>query len=276
MNTIHNNGENDTSLNDSLKKVAHAYDQLPDEEPPELLDQAILNSAHRAVEKRPHWMKFGWLHGLTTAAVFVLTLSIIINQREQVPGFDDAIRVEESASLKREISGKKQTGADQPKDLRKVFKEGDPGPQLAPAKTPVSATTENEALEVSVGDHSPEPESRSRRSMTAQDSAPAKSDRADADKAINEKALEELMMDEADLSADAAEIQLISKQAQPATIGVIQPENAELQEQIDAEIEEQLLFIIKLKRSGDEAWLTQLEKFRQTYPDYPLPEELSD
>ena len=276
MNTIHNNGENETSLNDDLKKVGHAYDQLPNEEPPELLDQAILNSAQRAVEKKPHWMKFSWLHGLTTAAVVVLALSIIINQREQVPGFDDAIRIDETAVLKREKSGKKQTGAEQSKDLRKEFKEEDAGRQLIPAKAPVSPGAESEALEVSVADQPPEPESRLRRSMTAEDSGTAKSDRSDADMAVNEKALEEPMMDEADSSVDVAEYELMSKQAQPASIGATQPEDAGLQLQIDAEIEQQLLLIIKLKQSGDEAWIKQLENFRQTYPDYPLPEELSD
>ena len=72
MNTIHNNGENDKSLNEDLHRLGKAYGQLPHDQPPQLLDQAILNSAHRAVENKPHWMKFGWLHGLTTAAVFVL------------------------------------------------------------------------------------------------------------------------------------------------------------------------------------------------------------
>ena len=76
MNSIHNNGENDSSLNDDLVKLGHGYGQLQQDEPPELLDQAILNSAHRALEKKPHWMKFGWLHGLTTAAVFVLAFSL--------------------------------------------------------------------------------------------------------------------------------------------------------------------------------------------------------
>lgn len=270
MNTIHNNGENETSLNDDLKKVGHVYNQLPNEEPPELLDQAILNSAQRAVEKKPHWMKFSWLHGLTTAAVVVLALSIIINQREQMPVFDDAIRVEETAILKREKSRKKQTGAEQSKDLRKQVKQEEPNRQSIPANA------QGEALEVRVGDQSPEPESRLRHSMTAQDSAPAKSDRADADMAVNEKALEEPMMDEADLSDEVAEYELMSKQAQPASIGAIQPEDAGLKLQVDAEIEEQLLQIIKLKQSGDEAWIMQLEKFRQTYPDYPLPEALSD
>ena len=60
MNSIHNNGENDQSLSEGLDKLGRAYEHLPDDEPPELLDQAILNRAHRAVEKTPHWMTV-WL-----------------------------------------------------------------------------------------------------------------------------------------------------------------------------------------------------------------------
>ncbi|MGB5289970.1 MAG: hypothetical protein WBN41_00790 [Lysobacterales bacterium] len=276
MNTIHNNGENDKSLNDGIEKLGRAYDQLPNEEPPELLDQAILSSAHRAVEKKPHWMKFGWLHGLTTAAVVVLALSIIINQREQVPGFDDAIRVEVPAGPVREKAGKKRTGVDQVKDLSMELKEEDPGRQLIAPNAPVATAADNEALEVSAGDQPPEYESRVRRSMTAQDSAPAKTDRVDADKVISDMPLEEPMMDEAVLPGDAAEYQIMSKQPQPATIGAVQPEGAVLPVHTDAEIEEQLLSIIKLKQSGDKAWISKLEEFRQTYPDYPLPEALSD
>ena len=276
MNTIHNNGENDKSLNDGIEKLGRAYDQLPNEEPPELLDQAILSSAHRAVEKKPHWMKFGWLHGLTTAAVVVLALSIIINQREQVPGFDDAIRVEVPTGPVREKAGKKRTGVDQVKDLSMELKEEDPGRQLIAPNAPVATAADNEALEVSAGDQPPEYESRVRRSMTAQDSAAAKTDRVDADKVISDMPLEEPMMDEAVLPVDAAEYQIMSKQPQPATIGAMQPEGAVLPVQTDAEIEEQLLSIIKLKQSGDKAWISKLEKFRQTYPDYPLPEALSD
>ena len=112
MNTIHNNGENDKSLKDGLEKLGRVYDRLPNDEPPALLDQAVLNSAHRAVEKKPHWMKFGWLHGLSTAAVEVLALSIIINQRELVPGFDDAVSMEETTGPLRKTAGKKEV--DQP------------------------------------------------------------------------------------------------------------------------------------------------------------------
>ena len=123
MNTIHNNGENDKSLDDGMGKLSHAYGQLQHEEPPELLDQAILNSAHRAVEKRPHWMQFGWLHGLTTAAVFVLALSLIFNTREPVPDYESGMRLNEATGLQRDKAASKQSPDAQSDDPRKEMKE---------------------------------------------------------------------------------------------------------------------------------------------------------
>ena len=84
MNSIHNNGPDDKLLNDDIEKLDQAYQQLSSEEPPELLDHAILSSAHRAVEKNDHWLDFGWIHGLTTAVVVVLAVSIILTQRQPV------------------------------------------------------------------------------------------------------------------------------------------------------------------------------------------------
>ena len=108
--------------------------------------------------------------------------------------------------------------------------------------------------------------------MAAPDSLQVKPDRIDADKAVSEMVQEESNMDEVELPDDVAE----SKQPRAAIIGAVQPEDAVLAVQTDDEIEEQLLSIIKLKQSGDMNWVTQLEKFKQTYPDYPLPEELSN
>ena len=59
MNSNHKNGDNNTPFEDDLGKVSQAYRQMTAEEPPELLDQAILNKAHHAVEKQSHWMQFG-------------------------------------------------------------------------------------------------------------------------------------------------------------------------------------------------------------------------
>ena len=91
MNMHSQNGDNNSPLKDDLDNISRVYGQMDQDEPPELLDQAVLNRAHRAVEGKPHWMQFGWLHGLTTTAVFVLAFFIIMNQRESVPGEEDGI-----------------------------------------------------------------------------------------------------------------------------------------------------------------------------------------
>lgn len=91
MNMHSQNGNDNSPLKDDLDKISRAYGQMDQDEPPELLDQAVLNRAHRAVEGKPHWMQFGWLHGLTTTAVFVLAFFIIMNQREPVPVEEDGL-----------------------------------------------------------------------------------------------------------------------------------------------------------------------------------------
>ena len=88
MNSNHKNGEFNSSLEDDLDTIGQAYRDLGQEEPPALLDQAVLNSAHRAVEKQSHWMQFGWLHGLTTVAVVVLSFTIILQQEDPGPGLE--------------------------------------------------------------------------------------------------------------------------------------------------------------------------------------------
>ncbi len=275
MNTIHNNGENDNSLSDGLDKVGHAYSQLPHEEPPELLDQAILNSAHRAVEKKPHWIKFGWLHGLTTTAVFVLALSVIFNQREQVPDLDDRMRTSESIGLQRERAAKKQS-RDIQSDLRMEEKEENEVRQDKLKSAPVSAASPSEAMEIAVGEQVIEPASAGRRSMYAQDSLDNKKDSADNDVSGNVPVLEESLMDEADLMADTPELQVIAKEFRPATVAAPATSKIGASVEMDSVIEQKLLAIIKMKQSGDEAWITELEKFKQDYPDYPLPEDLAD
>lgn len=276
MNTIHNNGENDKTLNDDLEKLGRAYEQLSNEEPPQLLDQAILNSAHRAVEKKPHWMKFGWLHGLTTAAIAVIALSVVINQREQVPGFDDVIKVDEPAALMREKAGKKSHAEKQVEELRMEIKEEDAGRQDAAPIAPVPAARVNEAMEAAIGEQNAEAESRARRPVYAQDSLPAKSDSTGSDADIREMIVDESMMDDVDLAGDDPGSGIISKQLQPAAVAAMPATGFETSAETDADIEKRLLSIIKLKQSGDQAWITELNRFKQTYPDYPLPKELSD
>ena len=122
MNSHHNNGENDRSLNETLGKLGQSYAKLGQDEPPELVDMAILNSAHRALEKKPHWMKFGWLHGLTTAAVFVLALSVVIHQRESQPVNENGIDPGQFSRSRPESPEKLQSSEVQSGDSRQALK----------------------------------------------------------------------------------------------------------------------------------------------------------
>jgi len=121
MNSNHKNGENNTPLEDELGRISQAYERMEHEEPPELLDQAILSSAHRAVEKQPHWTQFGWLHGLTTAAVVVLAISIILRQSEPVPVYEDDTIGNEPMQIQLQKASKKESG-DPLMELRREMK----------------------------------------------------------------------------------------------------------------------------------------------------------
>ncbi len=278
MNSIHNNGENDKSLNEGLDKLSRVYGQLEQDEPPELLDQAILNSAHRAVEKKPHWMKFGWLHGLTTAAVFVLAFSIILDQRETAPGYEDALRSTETAVLQREKAAKKlsvgeskleysqQQGKEKEDELRLKVQQNMPA-----AAAPVSAEMESTPTEMAE-----QPASKSQRSLYVSDDASGKTDSDSKDAPAREQILEEAVMDEVDLMTAAPQAGAISKQASPAVATEPLASEVKSRARIETEAEQRLLAIIKLKQDGDDSWETELESFREDYPDYPLPIELTD
>jgi hypothetical protein len=64
--------------------LRQAWDKLPTREPPDLVDRAVLNRARAAVET-PHSSRpwsFGWPHALTTLAVIVLSVTLIVPLRE--------------------------------------------------------------------------------------------------------------------------------------------------------------------------------------------------
>lgn len=199
MNTIQNNGPEDNSLKDDLEKLGRDYQQLRSEEPPELLDQAVLNSAHRALERRAGWMDFGWIHGLTTAAVVVLALTIILTQRQPVPL--DEIGIVPAGELEEDTM---QVNA----------------PAAAPVAKRAIATLTAEP---------PPAESR----PAKVDTVTVDDGKSDADK------------------FEAERLQLPDEEAQ-------------------------LQAILKLKHAGNDKWKAELKLFIESYPDYPLPDELKN
>jgi len=69
-----------------LQPVERAYRQLGGDEPPRLLDQAVLNRARRAADRRRPWSwNLGWYHTLGTAAGVLLAVGVYLQMRDEVP-----------------------------------------------------------------------------------------------------------------------------------------------------------------------------------------------
>jgi hypothetical protein len=244
MNTHHTHGDNDKILDQDLEHLGQAYGALEQDTPPGLLDQAILNRAHRAVGKKPGWLQFGWLHGLTTAAVIVLAFSIVLNQREPIPVEESLILESSPALLRSEATGKgqaepaKDAGEIEFKALRTASEED---------VSQKSATSRKEALPAG--------------STLSVSSAP-------------QPAEVELREEAAPGATSTAHdtVDFLSVVA-PAAIQYDEQDAAE-NEQLDAE--QRLAEIISLKQAGDETWKAALDAFREQFPDYPLPAELED
>jgi len=281
MNSIHNNGENDKSLNSELDQLSSAYARLDQDEPPELLDQAILNSAHRAVEKKPHWMKFGWLHGLTTTAVFVLAFSLILNQPESTPILQDGISNNEAIPLESGKEAKKQVSEIEALEVKSddfspALKSKDGERQDSGQDSPVAAAPMSVARDI-------KPEDRARQSAIEvqniprpQESRREKRAILDMDAEVTDVLQEEIITDETDVMSDIVKIESAYELSQPGAVA--EPLVGEAESQVDevSGIEKELLAIIELKQSGDDRWITELESFKERYPDYPLPDELTD
>jgi len=273
MNSIHNNGENDKSLNDGLDELGHVYGKLEKDEPPELLDMAILNSAHRAVEKQPRRMKFGWLHGLTTTAVFVLAFSLILEQRKSAPVFEDGMRSTQPAPLQRETVAKKQAGDVQGELRKEMTPKSDA--RVDDFQT-MSAVTAQES-EQKAG-QSRNLATQPQHSNLTLDVISTKAEPVDQDLEAEESMLEKTSLDETAFIADAPKVDASRQRATPAAIAAAPPmpveAEAHTEENSQSEAEQQLMAILKLKQSGDPGWELQLESFIERYPDYPLPPEL--
>ncbi len=267
MSNTHNNGNNDNDL----ERLGQAYTRLQQEEPPDLLDQAVLNSAHRAVEKQPHWMKFSWLHGLTTAAVFVLAFSLVLNQREPVPDFE-AGRQTEDLELAHPGRLVKKQSAEEPADTMRLRENEKGGARHDSALQTRMAPAAGPAPErVTASGEDPEPRELLE-SNYAQELRVIEPDQADEDIGEIIPKIRAEAVDMADSLADQPEA-AASAPIVAGTVGAALREK-QAEPERDPEIEKKIQAIIELKQSGDPSWRTELASFRESYPGYPLPDEL--
>jgi len=76
-------GQDKDKLDNDLDSLQRQYHAAAVDEPPAMLDQAVLNRARRAAEQhaiRP-W-SFSWMHATATAALVVLGLTLVLQLRE--------------------------------------------------------------------------------------------------------------------------------------------------------------------------------------------------
>ena len=275
MNSHHNSGGKSTSLNDDLDKLGQAYRLSGQETPPDLLDQAILNRAHRAVEEKPHWTQFGWLHGLTTAAVFVLAFGIIMNQREPVTSFEKDMMGGKNEYSRSEEVVKKQS-VDKLRVLHKESEAKSDDLQNTFQGAPAAATPEVSAMEVAPKGRTGQIIPEIPYSARLQESLSEETEGVDADSSTLEMMDEGLRQGEADLNASHPQKNVASEQILPVAITEPAASDVRAQDQAQSEAERKLAAIIKLKQAGDESWKQELELFQDQYPDFPLPDEFKN
>ncbi len=252
-------GPRDQAMDDVPEEVREAWAKLGAAEPPDLVDLAVLNRARAAVERprsgRP-W-SFGWMHTLTTTAVLVLGVTVLMQFREPAPSLPETRPAPQGAAPEREMDAPRASGTIDhelrrmsPEALDRVQGRNDAAAAAAGAAVPEAESAADEADLMSRKSESGEPAPLRLRDLAAPvEEAPPPSPAA-APAPIPMTAPE----------ADAEE----AKQAQPLQ------ERQEVRDP-DAWLEE----IRALFAAGElDTARKQLEAFLAAYPDHPLPEDL--
>jgi len=83
----HHHAKNERPDIPGLEQIEERYTRWQGEEPPALIDQAVINLAHRHVEARERKRRrtLHWISGLSTAALMVLALSLVMQSRPGPP-----------------------------------------------------------------------------------------------------------------------------------------------------------------------------------------------
>lgn len=300
MNSIHNNGKDNKSLDQDLEELDLRYQSVEADEPPELLDQAILNRAHRAVEAKNSWLDFGWIHGLTTVGLVVLTFSVVVSLR-QTAEFDPTTAPVSDKSLR---SQNRQNVSEVSAELKaKKDAEADAGYQLSEKiATPASEETSVELMDRSedrlekqrklqadqkFSDDAPAGQAASPEPAAALLVPPPPAPTIPAASPVDELAVQakkesgtpsrdRVNKNSAEVTTDMDSVTSTDK-VLPAKVAEAESDLNDLDTsgQLDFAQQTKLLdTIIRHKLEGNENWQTELQAFIADYPDYPLPDEL--
>ena len=237
--------ENGPGFERDLETLQARWDRMERAEPPDLLDQAVLNRARRDLETGRKGRPLRWLGGFATATVVVLALAVVLEQEPQVtaPAIEPA-----SEQLNEELAA--------PPARSKLSKDRSSRQALPPAEPePMKreARRERQDLQPALG-----------REEKASPDAALRMERKNSEPGVSQESTESL--------ADSPKEQdVLAEPYRAATAEVAEAEEAPLSPETWIER------LLALKNEGRQAELAAgIEAFRRAYPDHPLPEELAD
>jgi hypothetical protein len=253
-------------LEQELDELQRQYRAAARDEPPTLLDQAVLNRARRAAERhaiRP-W-SFSWMHATATAALVVLGLAVVMQVRDASgpPEAPAALSKEPRLDYQDE-----QDGPDRAVDALKAFRQREAEAledQQNAQKSELLRELREEAIRPAAPAPAAEPPVLIFRPVPAGWQRHTKADSSIAAAA---------RVDE------AASAEAVGQSQQRAAAPAGQEADADVLEfsgetRVLASAEEWLTWIIELKQAGlERAWRSELEAFGEVFPDHAVPEEL--
>jgi hypothetical protein len=132
-----------SEFDQDLEAIRSVWSPMEQREPPDLVDQAVLNTARRELGGRRRPLR--WLGAFATASVIVLTLAIVIQQDPAPP-----VVAEEADGLKLE----RPMRAEPRSKANGTADPGIPTAAAAPAAAPVSAPAATRSMPVTAAEES--------------------------------------------------------------------------------------------------------------------------
>jgi hypothetical protein len=247
------------------QKISRRYRELGREEPPRHLDDAILSAARRAVDSRPAPLvvptgRRRWYFPLAAAAVIVLAVAVTMHVEREQP---------DSEAVTGSVFNAVQTPTDQ---FRRQVEEPPPAPQPARKAAPTQPFTPDPKPQARPEPAPAAPAQEMRQPAVAADQRLRDADRLDSDRLARER--ERLAQQRA--AQEGVRSQEVRRES-AASVAAAKPAPDARPIFAQQSPEQWLQGIDDLKRQGrHEEAEKQLAEFRKRYPNYRIPEAITE
>jgi hypothetical protein len=259
----------------TLGDLSRAYRGIPSDEPSPSLDDAIRAAARRAVHSRPQPVRKSWVRRwsgpVATAAVVVLTVSLgILTMEEKQDLISPPMREAERSSAASSADKREETlAAAAPSNVvsEQVERKAESAKQIARPEAP-RALQKKAAPPPSAREPAPfvaDVETAREQVGERQAAAPALADSAQPQTKFKADSIEESAGASVAASPPSSELRAkASRRAEVAPTAIVESQEAWLKR------------ILILRKDGKaKEFEAELAKFKERYPDYPLPLELN-